>query len=224
MRLDLGTSVRCADGEFGKLADVVVDPAVRRLTHLVVEEEDGHGRRRLVPVTLAGGGEESGIRLACSLAEARELPAVDMLDYLQIGEHPVEDPDWEVGISEMLALPYYQPMDYPGMGLPDYQQGVTVRYDRVPKGEVEIRRKSPVISSDGRGLGHVDGLVVEGGEVTHVVLEHGHLWGKREVAVPIGAVDHVDEEGVVLSITRDDVAKLDRVRVHRWQHGTAPRA
>ena len=52
MRLDLGTSVRCSDTAFGELADVVVDPAARRVTHLVVEEDDSHGRRRLVPVTL----------------------------------------------------------------------------------------------------------------------------------------------------------------------------
>jgi len=216
MRLDLGTSVRCSDTTFGELADVVVDPAARRVTHLVVEEDDSHGRRRLVPVTLARGGEGSGIQLSCSLAEARELPAVDMLDYLQIGEYPVEDPDWEVGISEMLALPYYQPIDYPGLGVPDPQQGVTVRYDRVPKGEVEIRRKSPVSSSDGHVLGHVDGFVVDDAQqISHVVLEHGHLWGRHEVAIPIGAVTAVADDAVTLSLTKAEVGDLERVSLDR---------
>ena len=31
MRLELGTSVRCTDGKFGELADVVIDPVHKRL-------------------------------------------------------------------------------------------------------------------------------------------------------------------------------------------------
>ena len=63
---------------------------------------------------------------------------------------------------------------------------VTVRYDRIPKGEVELRRASAVHSSDGHHLGHVDGFVVDDQEhITHIVLERGHLWGKREIAIPV---------------------------------------
>ncbi len=37
MRLDLGSPVRCTDDAFGELADVVIDPETRRVTHLVVQ-------------------------------------------------------------------------------------------------------------------------------------------------------------------------------------------
>jgi sporulation protein YlmC with PRC-barrel domain len=226
MRLDLGSSVRCSDAAFGRLEDVVVDPAARRVTHLVVEA-DAHGGSRLVPVTLARGGEGSEIELSCTLDEARKLPAIDMLDYLRLGEFPVADPDWDVGISEMLALPYYQPVDLPGAGLPDYEQGMTVRYHRVPKGEVEIRRRSAVSSSDGHVLGHVDGFVVDDEQqISHVVLEHGHLWGRHEIAIPIGAVTAVEDDAVALSLTKAEVGALERVsldrrhlRHRRDQHG-----
>ena len=216
MRLELGSPVRCADAEFGRLKDVVVDPVARRVTHLVVEASDPRGRSRLVPVTLARAGEGSEIQLSCTLGEAQELAAVDMVDYLQLGEFPVADPEWEVGISEVLALPYYQPMDLPGVGVPDYQQGVPVRYDRVPKGAVEIRRKSPVTSSDGHVLGHVDGFVVDASQqISHVVLEHGHLWGRREVAIPIGAVSGVEDDAVRLSLSKAEVGELERLELDR---------
>ena len=216
MRLDLGSPVRCSDGAFGRLADVVVDPAARRVTHLVVEADDARGRSRLVPVTFARGGEGPEIELSCTVEEAQELPAVDMLDYLQLGEFPVADPEWEVGISEMLALPYYQPVDLPGAGIPDYEQGVTVRYHRVPKGEVEIRRRSAVTSSDDHVLGHVDGFVVDDAQqISHVVLEHGHLWGRHEVAIPIGAVAAVEDDAVELSLSKDEVGALERVSLDR---------
>ena len=216
MRLDLGSSVRCTDAEFGRLADVVVDPAARRVTHLVVEAGDSRRRSLLVPVALARGGEGSEIRLSCTVGEAQELPAVDVVDYLRLGEFPVADPDWDVGISEMLALPYYEPLDLPGVGVPDYQQGVAVRYDRVPKGEVEIRRKSPVSSSDGHVLGHVDGFVVDDSQqISHVVLEHGHLWGRHEIAIPIGAVTAVEADAVTLSLSKDEVGALERMSLDR---------
>jgi sporulation protein YlmC with PRC-barrel domain len=216
MRLDLGSSVRCSDASFGRLADVVVDPTARRVTHLVVDASDSPGRSRLVPVTLARGGEGSDIQLSCTVGEAQELPAVDMLDYLRLGEFPVEDPEWDVGITEMLALPYYQPVDLPSAGIPDYTQGVPVRYDRVPKGEVEIRRQSAVMSSDDHVLGHVDGFVVDDAQqISHVVLEHGHLWGRHEVAIPIGAVTAVEDDAVQLSLSKAEVGALERMSLDR---------
>ena len=43
MRLELGSPVNCTDGPFGELADVVVDPTKRRVTHLVVDPDGDHG-------------------------------------------------------------------------------------------------------------------------------------------------------------------------------------
>ena len=141
---------------------------------------------------------------------------MDALEYLRLGEFPVEDARWDVGITEMLALPFYDSIDS-GAGVAEFDGGVTVRYDRVPKGEVEIRRASGVTSADGHHLGHVDGFVVDGEQhVGHVVLEHGHLWGKREVAIPIAAVARVENDSVVLSLSKDEVGALESVRVRRW--------
>ena len=95
---------------------------------------------------------------------------------------------------------------------------VVLSYDRVPKGEVEIRRASAVTSSNGEHLGHVDGFVVDGdGYIAHLVLEHGHLWGKREIAIPIGAVARTQSDEVVLSWSTDEVGALTPLPVHRWQ-------
>ena len=98
-----------------------------------------------------------------------------------------------------------------------------MHYDRVPKGEVEIRRKSLVSSSDGHVLGHVDGFVVDDSQhISHVVLEHGHLWGKHEVAIPIGAVAEVEDDAVTLSLSKAEVGDLERVsldRRHLREHG-----
>lgn len=39
MRLELGGRVDCSDGTFGELADVVIDPTTKRVTHLVVKAQ-----------------------------------------------------------------------------------------------------------------------------------------------------------------------------------------
>ena len=93
---------------------------------------------------------------------------------------------------------------------------VDVTYDRVPKGEVEIRRSSTVSAIDDDFLGRVDGFVVDDDHITHLVLEHGHLWGKREITIPIGAVAIVETDAISLSLSKAEVEALPSVRVHRW--------
>ena len=115
-------------------------------------------------------------------------------------------------------MPYYRELDGVTAIGPDYDTHVTVRYDRVPKGDVELRRASPVRSSDEHHVGHVDGFVVDDEDhITHVVLEAGHLWGKREITIPIGAIASIQSDVAVLSLTKDQVGELDAVRVHRWR-------
>jgi hypothetical protein len=48
------------------------------------------------------------------------------------------------------------------------------------------------------------------------VLEHGHLWGKREVVIPIGAVARVGTDEVVLTLSKDEVGSLESHHVRRW--------
>ena len=218
MKLVLGSPVRCTEGPFGELADVVIDPIARRVTHLVVAPHHQHGLARLVPIDLAAAANNghAAISLGCTLEHARHLPSVEEFAYLRLGELPANDPDWDVGIENVLALPYY---DYAGFGEPaiDYDHHVSMTYDRVPKGEVEIRRASEVMSADGHHLGHVDGfLVADDDQITHVVLERGHLWGRRYVTIPIGAVVRVRTDSVMVRLTKDEVAALPAVPVRRW--------
>lgn len=216
-RIELGTSVRCADGPFGAVGDVVIDPIQRRVTHLVVRPHHGPGPARLVPVSLAEpGGGDDGIELRCTVEEASRLTTVSESMYLRMGEIPAGDPDWDVGIEDVLAAPYYSSTGFdidPG----GYDLPMEMTYDRVPKGEVEIRRASAVVSADDHHLGHVEAFVVEGDEITHIVLERGHLWGKRDVTIPIGAVARVDTDAVTLSLSKDQVGALPATRVHRWR-------
>jgi sporulation protein YlmC with PRC-barrel domain len=190
---------------------VVIEPAKRRVTHLVVEPHRLDGGARLVPIELAGpeNGRRAAVLLRCTVEDAGRLPPVQEFAYLRLGESPANDPDWDVGIENILTLPHSR--GYAGFGGEpmDFEANLSMTYDRIPKGEVEIRRASEVVSSDGHRVGHVDGFLVDGDDqITHLVLEHGHLWGRREVAVPIGSVSRVVTDSVALRLTKDEVGAL----------------
>jgi sporulation protein YlmC with PRC-barrel domain len=221
MRLELGSRVRCTDQSVGELADVVIDPTKRQVTHIVVKPHYGEGQSRLVPIELAEAADDDRtISLTCTAAEVREQPTVEEFAYLHLDQAAVSDPDWDVGVTRVLALPYYETG-----GVGGYAGGaedVGLVYDRVPKGEVEVRRSSSVMTSDGRYVGDVDGFLVDDDEhITHFVLERGHLWGRKEVTVPIGSVEKLESDTVTIGLSEKELGALPSHRVHRWpwQHG-----
>ncbi len=214
MRLELGSAVRCTDAQFGELADIVVDPLSRRVTHLVVRPHHAPDQARLVPVGQARDDGDA-IALDGSVADIQALDPVRESAYLRVGEFPVTDPDWEVGAQDVLALPLYA--DAGGLGTAiDPDPHVMVNYDRIPKHTVEIRRSSAVTSADGHHLGHVDGFLVSADGTADIVLERGHLWGRREVVIPADSVANIEDDAVRLSLSKDQVGALDTRRVHRW--------
>jgi sporulation protein YlmC with PRC-barrel domain len=217
VRLELGNEVRCRDGDYGGLADLVVDPTTKRVTHLVVKPRRADDVPRLVAIDLIDteADAQPGIALRCALADTQELPTVQEYAYLKLGAFPVTDPNWDVGVETVLAMPYYESSTVFGAG--DFGTDAGVVYDRIPKGEVEVRRASAVYAADGDFLGDVDGFVVDPDDhITHVVLERGHLWGRREVTIPIDAVETVETDKVTLRLSKDEVGALPSVHVHRW--------
>ncbi|MHB1776822.1 MAG: PRC-barrel domain-containing protein [Acidimicrobiales bacterium] len=200
----IGSDVSCSDGSCGELRRVVVDPVARALTHLVVEEKHRQGTGHLVPIELvSSSGTE--IRLRCTMAQFEALEDAEETQFL-----PGARGQWGYGQDQMLSHPYYGlGMGGMGMGMTAGPQPITS--DRVPAGEVEVRRAEHVHATDGP-IGQVQGLVVDPHDhhVTHVLLDEGHLWGKKRVAIPIGAVTGVDD-GVQLNLTKDEVRDLPPV-------------
>jgi sporulation protein YlmC with PRC-barrel domain len=211
MQLGLGIPVRCGDEIVGTVADVVIHPETRRLTHLVVETRDKQAR--LVPVELvvqAEGPEGAReVSLTCTPTELSGREPIRVFAYLD--EAPAVDASSEVGITTLLSTPSYGVTEFG-----DYDPSMGLIYDRVPKGEAEIRRSSAVFSRDDHYLGHVDGFVVDDERVTHVVLARGHLWGTRDITIPIDAVDRIDTDSVTLNLSKEEVGALPALHAHRF--------
>ena len=210
-RFTIGSSVACSDGDCGKLTRVIVDPVARSLTHLVVDPDHG-GEGRLVPIALVDSATET-IRLGCSASEFDTLEKAEETRFLAGASG-----EWSYEQDQMLSHPFYGG-SVGGMGAGVGMGGLeatvpaTVTRDRVPAGEVDVRRGEHVHASDG-DIGRVQGLVVDPTDhhVTHVLLEEGHFWGKKTVGIPIGAVTSVDE-GVRVNLTKDEVGALPPIEL-----------
>jgi hypothetical protein len=211
----IGAEVSCEDGACGTLSRVVVDPVRQALTYLVVETTARPRTGRLVPIDLVESSSDA-IRLHCTMAHFDTLE--DAEETQLIGG---VDGQWGYDPDQLLALPYFG-LGIGGMGLGMGAAGIglagagpeAVTYDKVPLGDVEVRRGQHVITTDGP-IGRVQGLVIDKSDyhVTHVLLDEGHLWGEKEVAIPISAVTHIDGEGAHLNLTKADIHDLPAVDV-----------
>jgi hypothetical protein len=219
----IGSAVACSDGDCGELRLVVVDPVSKTLAHLVVDPRHRVGAGRLVPIELVESSAEGEIRLSCTLAQFDELPDAEEVHFL-----PGGDGGYGYGPGQIVSLPYFGlggmglgmggvgSLGMGGVGMGGMDVGPQpVVTDRVPVGEVAVRRGDPVAASDG-DIGKVAGLVVDRSDhhVTHILLDEGHLWGHKRVAIPIGAVAEVSGiEGVRVKLTKDEIRDLPPIEV-----------
>jgi hypothetical protein len=76
-----------------------------------------------------------------------------------------------------------------------------------------VRGGKHVHATDG-DIGQVRGLVIAPGshQVTHVLLREGHVFGRKEAAISIGAVTGVDE-WIQLNITKQQLQGLPPVDI-----------
>jgi sporulation protein YlmC with PRC-barrel domain len=207
MRLELGARARCSDGAERKLVDVVIDADSHRVTHLVVQPGDDSDGSRLVPIELAAGGDDDGeISLRCTAATLDELAKVREHAFLGAGEQAAEEESgWEVGVRDVQPMPRYGPGAFGEFG-GELSPEVIVAYDRVPKGEIELRHASAIYSADRHHLGSVDGVVVDADtRISHLLLGRGHLWWSREISIPEEAIAKFATDMVTLGATKDEV-------------------
>jgi hypothetical protein len=56
----------------------------------------------------------------------------------------------------------------------------------------------------------------ETGHITHLVLREGHLWGQRDVLIPVSGIGHIDENRVYLTLNKKEIEDLPTIPVRRW--------
>jgi uncharacterized membrane protein len=201
--IPLHADVECADGHAGQSTSVIVDPKSLRVTHFVVKEKARPHTERLVPVDQVAETTADSIRLSCTVSEMAEIQPFVVTEYRQV------------------EIPRYQ--DVTTVGPQRYSEVMTTPVERelVPEGELAVREGVEVEATDGP-VGRVDELLMdpETGQITHLVMREGHLWGQKEVLLPLSVIDRTEKETVYLSLDKETVSTMLSMPA-RWRSEVA---
>jgi sporulation protein YlmC with PRC-barrel domain len=206
--LRVGATVRGSDGDLGTVDALVLDP-VRSVVTDVVVQSGPEGHRVLVPMAAVTSSDPTAVVVGLDAAALAACPPFD-----EPGYH-APSVEWQsADLSFDPGTVYLQPFVSAGEGWS------IADHERIPLGEVTVRRGDVVRSSDGTDLGHVDELLVDpsDGGVTHLVLREAHILTRDDdVVVPVAGATF-DEGEVRLGIDLAAVHALDHLPVKRHHH------
>ena len=216
IQFTIGAHVRSTDGGVGHLIWVVADRGTTPwvITHLVVEPTHRSGLGRFVPLShVSEVDPESGaITLTDSEKEFAQLDSAEMTEFV-----PGSEAYETYGPAQFVTRPYYaDEVNLSGDVVPE--TALTVTSDApLPDGDQGVAVHAVATYATDGAIGHVEGLLIDPGthQVTHVLLQEGHLWGRKDVAIPLSAVRDLDTGGLQLSVTKQEVGDLPPVPVGR---------
>jgi sporulation protein YlmC with PRC-barrel domain len=205
MDIPINVDVLCAGKPCGRSTYLIVNPVNEHITHLVVAEKAFPNIERLVPVDRILESTPKSIQLRCSQADLSGMDTFDETDFIKAGQLEV-------------SLPYSVPYEVWPYAMYDAMP-VPFEHEHIPAGEIAIRRGTPVEATDGE-VGKVDEFLVdpENDVITHLVLREGHLWGKKDVTIPVSEINRIAEEAVYLKLDKEAIEELPTVPVRRkWK-------
>jgi sporulation protein YlmC with PRC-barrel domain len=215
MAIDISVeaNVTCTDGPCGKCTYVVVNPVKEKVTHLVVRPSTPPHIERLVPIDWVTETDAEIIELKHSKDELAKQERFEETEFIKT------DSTTPYGANEMLpaggglgTVPFVV-WPYATAERPEY---IRMEHEHIPESERAVRRGASVEATDG-GVGHVGEFLVspEDDQITHLVLHEGHLWGKKDVSIPVSAIDRIEEDVVFLNLSKDEVGALPSIPIHR---------
>jgi osmotically-inducible protein OsmY/sporulation protein YlmC with PRC-barrel domain len=198
----IGAPVFALDGRIGDLSKVVVDPHIRRVTHLVIHRGFLLTEDRVVPVELVERATPEGIFLHLTSQEVARQP-------LYREERFVSPPsDWQPSPEYSATDVLFWGSPYGGVAppiLPVVEH--TIRHG-IPERTIVLERSTEVRTRDGL-TGEIDHLLVDPAreELTHLVVRLANQ-PQQPVIVPFEWVEDLGDSYVLLKCTGDDLRQL----------------
>lgn len=199
--IPLKAKIECQDGPAGDSLAVIINPITRQVKYLVIRDKTNYETvERLVPMDKVDYSTPNSIHLTCTKGELSQM--------------------------QPFIRRYYVRKEVPGSSYPTYQLPfVTSRTEtvyrpvtekRIPDDHLALHRGAQVEATDGH-VGQLGEFLVDTDncQITHLILLEGHLFGKREVTLPVTAIDHVRENTVYLNLNKKAIRSLPAVSLER---------
>jgi sporulation protein YlmC with PRC-barrel domain len=202
MDIPVNAEIGCTDGTVGRSTHIVLNPKTKEVTHVVVKEQGFMGFEHLVPVDQIAESTPTSIHLRCTKGQLVKMEVFNETEYV-----PSTMPHYVMGPGPSQLEPLIMPES----------RYYVLEHEHVPPGELAIRRGTKVEATDGR-VGQVDELLVDSANdhITHLVLREGHLWGQKDVTIPVSEIDRIGEDTVYLKIDKQRIEELPTVPVHHF--------
>jgi sporulation protein YlmC with PRC-barrel domain len=199
MDIPIDAEVFCSDGLCGRSTCVILEPGTEEVTHLVVKEKDSPRKEILIPVTAVTETTPDSINLRYNRDQVAEQQPFVETDFVQ-----VDIP--RLGGGVYFTEPYAHPK----------AELRRVEREAVPPGELALCPGAWVEATDGR-VGRVDEFLMnpQNDHITHLVLREGHLWGQRDVTIPVSEIERIEDNTVYLKIDTHEVESLPTVPLNR---------
>ena len=198
--IPIKAKVECTDGPCGQSTNVIVNPVSHTVTHIVVHDKSlPDNPTRLVPVGKVASVTPQQIKLNCTKAEVAQLSPFIVSNFIQ---------------ESASGQAYASGEGYHSQYVINDTAYDSVQEENIPAGELALHRGMHIEASDGK-VGKLDALVLDptSGDITHLLLREGHLWGKKDVAIPISAVDFCDADSIYLKLDKAAIKALPAVPV-----------
>jgi hypothetical protein len=200
--ISINAKVSCSDGPCGQSTRLILKPTTEQVTDLVVVSDESLSETEyLVSIDHVAESTPDKIRLDCSKKELSQMPIFDRIDFV---------PSEMIGRIESpyLSRPFY----------PSKPSHVPLAKDQIPAGELVLRRGAAVEALDGH-IGQVDEFLINpsNDHITHLVMREGHLWGQKDVTIPVAQIDHYKDNTVYLKMNKQDIEILPTIPIrHNW--------
>jgi uncharacterized membrane protein len=195
MDFPLDAEVHCTDGAFGQSTAIIVEPATEKVVYVAVRDAAEPHPTYLVSVDLVTSTTHNLIHLSCTRDELAKMEPFTETEYVEV---------WTPYYMDELGYSYTGP------------QMVAVERQLVPTGTLAVSRGMAVEATDGF-VGTTDELVVDptSGQVTHLVLKKGHLWGEAEVTLSVSQVERVEGSTIFLKVDKESIQVMPSVQARR---------
>jgi sporulation protein YlmC with PRC-barrel domain len=215
MELKEGMGVYTPGGEqVGKVNRFVLDPATNELTHIVIQKGWLLPEDKVVPFEMVKSAVGESVVLSEEVGDFDKLPPFEETQFIRVMDDrpedaiPAPDPRYEY-TPAYFWYPAQSNIGFPGLALGHYAwpSGETKR--NIPEDTVPLKEGTNIISSDGKHVGDVERLFLEGdsNKVTHFVISQGVLFKDRKL-VPAHWVKSVEEDEVHLVVSSQLLERL----------------
>jgi sporulation protein YlmC with PRC-barrel domain len=203
MDIPINAKVYCQDKFCGFAKGVILNPEKDVVTHVVVKESQNSHAERLVPIDMIDASLAGNIHLKLDTTMLQNLPPLYDVQYIQTTvPHFIE-------VSDMTFM---KPVAVPEKKI------IEEKIYHIPMNELPVTRGTRVFSADGYAIGAVDEFLVDqnGSHVAHLVLREEHIFGAKDVFIPVAEIETINESSIHLKLDKENIEQLPAIPVRHF--------